>query len=342
MYRKSQLESLSQEVLLMVARQLDYLSLIRLGAASRRFHTVLNDDMLFKELLVLDYGVSYKSPDETWKEQYQQKWSDTSGRRICPHLSSVTDDILLEKAETFKSAQESSASCSKCSMSQFPNLMLVMEEMEKDVLCRHCLSDYINERKAQGSNLGIYLDMSTLRLRCFLCRMRRTPLGGFGSDRSEQYKCELILEVLIAGTDAGKEKVDLILKRKKEREMYVGQQDELANTPFKQVKCNLVDAQWMGRFHLFIYGGYPSPGRITNRTLIRRNGNVIPDLKLYGEDVALVTETFWNHLAQEYGVDGRAVTEDDLQGKDYASLRQKITLMKRKMCNQAKNEAEKS
>jgi hypothetical protein len=36
--------------------------------------------------------------------------------------------------------------------------------------------------------------------------------------------------------------------------MYVGQQDELANTPFKQVKCNLVDAQWMGRFHLFIYG----------------------------------------------------------------------------------------
>lgn len=56
-------------------------------------------------------------------------------------------------------------------------------------------------------------------------------------------------------------------------------------------------------------GEYPSPGPITNRSLIRRNGGVVPDLKLYGEDAALVTTNFWSHLAEEYSVEGRAVTE---------------------------------
>jgi hypothetical protein len=89
-------------------------------------------------------------------------------------------------------------------------------------------------------------------------------LGGFGSHRSEQYKCELILEVLLTGTDAGKERVELILKRKREKAMYVGQQSELASTDHKHLKCNLIDAHWMGRFHLFIYGK-PVKGTKSNR-----------------------------------------------------------------------------
>jgi len=133
MVYKSQLESLSLEILLFIARQLDYLSLVRLAATSKRLSCLTEDDMLFKELLFLDYGVSYKAPDETWRKQYENKWSDTSGRRICPNLSNVTDDILLEKAETFKAAQENKVVCSRCSMSQFPNLFLIMEKVENDV-----------------------------------------------------------------------------------------------------------------------------------------------------------------------------------------------------------------
>jgi hypothetical protein len=79
-------------------------------------------------------------------------------------------------------------------------------------------------------------------------------LGEFGSDRSEQYKCEDILEVVLAGTDRGKERVDLIQKRKRAKAMYVGQQNELANANFKNLEYNLIDTDWMGRFHLFIYG----------------------------------------------------------------------------------------
>ncbi|KAI8576647.1 hypothetical protein K450DRAFT_201864 [Umbelopsis ramanniana AG] len=311
MIYKSQLESLSLEVLLFIARQLDYLSLVRLAATSKRLSCLTEDDMLFKELLFLDYGVSYKAPDETWRKQYENKWSDTSGRRICPHLSNVTDDILLEKAETFKAAQENKVYCSRCSMSQFPNLFLIMEKVENDVVCRRCLKEYIDERQAQKSNHGVYLDMNTLKLRCFLCSMRRTSLGDFGSDRSEQYKCEEILEVVLAGTERGKERVDLILKRKREKAMYVGQQEELASADFKNLAYNLIDAHWMGSFHLFIYGEYPSPGRITNRSLTKRNGSVIPGLKLYGEDAALVTRTFWNYLAEEYGVEGKSITEGE-------------------------------
>ncbi|CAO3668617.1 unnamed protein product [Umbelopsis ramanniana] len=212
-----------------------------------------------------------------------------------------------------------------------------MEKVENDVVCRRCLSDYISERRDQKSNNGIFLELNTLKLRCFLCSMRRTPLGEFGSDRSEQYKCEDILEVLLAGTDRGKERVDLIQKRKRAKAMYVGQQNELANANFKNLEYNLIDTDWMGRFHLFIYGEYPSPGRITNKSLTKRNGTVIPDLKLYGSDAALVTRTFWNYLEEEYGVEGKAITEDDLAGNDYKSMRQKITKMKRKMCDQAKN-----
>ncbi|KAH8552339.1 hypothetical protein BGW37DRAFT_414524, partial [Umbelopsis sp. PMI_123] len=88
------LESLSLEILLFIAKHLDYLSLVRLSATSKRLSSLIQDDMLFKELLLHDYGVSYKAPDESWRQQYENKWSDTSGRRICPHLSSVTDDIL--------------------------------------------------------------------------------------------------------------------------------------------------------------------------------------------------------------------------------------------------------
>jgi hypothetical protein len=62
--------------------------------------------------------------------------------------------------------------------------------------------------------------------------------------------------VLLAGTDAGKEQVELILKRKKVKEMYVGQQDEMAKTDYKHLKCNLIDAHWMGRLHLFLYGEF--------------------------------------------------------------------------------------
>ena len=36
--------------------------------------------------------------------------------------------------------------------------------------------------------------------------------------------------------------------------MYVGQQKELANANFKNLEYNLIDTDWMGRFHLFIYG----------------------------------------------------------------------------------------
>lgn len=36
--------------------------------------------------------------------------------------------------------------------------------------------------------------------------------------------------------------------------MYVGQQNELANANFKNLEYNLIDTDWMGRFHLFIYG----------------------------------------------------------------------------------------
>lgn len=138
MHYQGPLESLSLEVLLFIAGHLDYLSLIRLAATSKRMSLVLKDDMMFKQMLFINYGVSYKAPDETWREQYEKKWSDTSGRRICPHLSSVTDDILLEKADTFKAAQEHKSLCSKCSMSQFPNLMLVMEKIDHDV-CEYSL-----------------------------------------------------------------------------------------------------------------------------------------------------------------------------------------------------------
>jgi hypothetical protein len=133
MYKQSLFDSLSLEVLLFIASYLDYLSLIRLAATSKRLSLVLKDDMLFKEMLFLDYGVSYKSPDETWREQYVNKWSDISGRRICPHLSSVTDDILMEKADTFKAAQVNKSACSKCLTSPFPNLMLLMEKVDRDI-----------------------------------------------------------------------------------------------------------------------------------------------------------------------------------------------------------------
>jgi hypothetical protein len=58
----------------------------------------------------------------------------------------------------------------------------------------------------------------------------------------------------LAGTEKGKERVDLILKRKREKAMYVGQQDEFASADSKNLAYNLIDAHWMGRFHLFIYG----------------------------------------------------------------------------------------
>lgn len=85
---------LNNELLTAIAGHLSLKELKTFSQVCHRFALVAHSDAVWKESLFNNYGVSYKRPDESWKDMYAKKTEDPHDNRICPHVGHVTNKVL--------------------------------------------------------------------------------------------------------------------------------------------------------------------------------------------------------------------------------------------------------
>ncbi|KAI8097035.1 uncharacterized protein BX664DRAFT_364138 [Halteromyces radiatus] len=88
------LSDLNNELLTAVAGHLTLEELRTFSQVCHRFALVAHSDAVWKESLYNNYGVTYKLPEETWKDMYTKKTDDPHDNRICPHIGQVNAKVL--------------------------------------------------------------------------------------------------------------------------------------------------------------------------------------------------------------------------------------------------------
>lgn len=84
----------NNELLTAIAGYLSVDDLRTFRTVCRTFYMIAHSDAVWKEMLRNTFGVTYKLPDETWKEMYKRKLEDPKHNRICPHVGWVTGKTL--------------------------------------------------------------------------------------------------------------------------------------------------------------------------------------------------------------------------------------------------------
>lgn len=88
------LDELSEELLINVIGFLDDENNLSLSQTSKHFLNLCGNESAWKLMVLRQFGVSYKVPDETWKEMYDRCKDDPRHNRICPHLSFITPKVV--------------------------------------------------------------------------------------------------------------------------------------------------------------------------------------------------------------------------------------------------------
>ncbi|KAI9308494.1 hypothetical protein BJ944DRAFT_260155 [Cunninghamella echinulata] len=119
---------------------------------------------------------------------------------------------------------------------------------------------------------------------------------------------------------------DIEKRRKAEQLLYI---QELRQEDMS-LKHYLVEKSWGRAWMMFrTREGSPSPGPITNNKLARSNGTLDPNIRIPMDKFRpapethadIVSEKLWKYLEKTYGVQGKAYSEDDMEGPEYARLR---------------------
>ncbi|KAI8992327.1 hypothetical protein BDB01DRAFT_778038 [Pilobolus umbonatus] len=111
------LGDINNELLVHIGGHLSLNDLKQFSLVCHKFALVAHSDVLWKEKLYNDYGITYKLPDESWKEMYNRKTEDPNHCRMCPHVACVDNRILepyVVKYRQLLNWLEKNLNCSVC------------------------------------------------------------------------------------------------------------------------------------------------------------------------------------------------------------------------------------
>jgi hypothetical protein len=96
------LTDINNEVLTCIAGHLTLKDLRVFSQVCHKLALVAHSDAVWKEQLYNTFGVTYKLPEESWKDMYERKSEDPNDCKICPHVGCVDGNTLKPYAAKYQ------------------------------------------------------------------------------------------------------------------------------------------------------------------------------------------------------------------------------------------------
>ncbi|ORX50881.1 hypothetical protein DM01DRAFT_1408875 [Hesseltinella vesiculosa] len=315
---------LGNELLTCIAGHLALKDLAEFGTVCRRFHSIIQDDTVWREALANQYGIRYKLPHQSWRDTYLKKEQDPHDNRLCPHLSNVDSAALAPYVKKYQAVLNwlpKNVNCATCGMNEYERgACLYVWEGNVRLRCRDCSYRFHN---AEPGRQGILIRINVLQLFCFNCSRL---LGETRGDESEAYYVNHLLEILTNGSELGREALRQKQQCMDERIMQRELVDRLyiLNQPYF-----LVERVWLCSWFLRLCDGKIGQGPVNNLPLAisEEDDTLDPSARPKGNFVGgfgIITPELWYYLTDTYGLVGSTYTSDDIQGAEYDDLRQAI------------------
>ncbi|ORZ07836.1 hypothetical protein BCR42DRAFT_148700 [Absidia repens] len=164
------ISELNNELLTAVAGHLNLDDLKSFSQVCHRFMLVAHSDAVWKESLFNNYGVTYKLPEESWKEMYSKKTEDPHDNRICPHVGHVTGKSLAPYVSRYQQILNwlpKNLNCGTCGSNQAEQgLCLYIWQGNIRLRCRDCAYRF---HTAAPDRHGILFRTNVLQMFCFTC-----------------------------------------------------------------------------------------------------------------------------------------------------------------------------
>ncbi|KAI8149666.1 hypothetical protein BJV82DRAFT_662952 [Fennellomyces sp. T-0311] len=311
---------LNNELLTSIAAHLSVEDLRTFSIVCHRFALIAHDDATWREMLHNAFGVTYKLPEQTWKQQYERKCNDPQNNRICPHLGMVSRKSLQPYISPYNNVMHRPPpqhNCATCGQNHYDSgLCLYIYKGNIRIRCKECAYRF----HAMAPNRhGILLRIPVLQMYCFTCSRQ---LGELRGDETEEHYVDYLLEALTQDSDIGRNQ---LAKRRQcmfERELHVNEADRksvLESTP-----CfYFIDRMWLWAWFLRLCDGKLATSEITNTLLEDESGKLNADARPRGGFTvafSIVTPRLWNYLVDTYGLSGKAFQSNEIQGPEYAAL----------------------
>ncbi|CEG66091.1 hypothetical protein RMATCC62417_02735 [Rhizopus microsporus] len=318
------LSEINSELLTCIAGHLPLKDLKTFSQVCHRFAIIAHSDAVWKEQLYNTYGVTYKLPEESWKDMYERKSEDPKNYRICPHIGYVNGQILKPYATKYQQVLNwlpKNLNCTTCgSNCKDSGLCLYIWKGNTRNRCKDCA--YSFHKAVEGH--GILIRMNVLQLYCFDCNRL---LGEMRGDASEAYYVNLLLEALTHDSEKGREAMRNRNRCMQERVLYTEQADRYA--VLTKERYYFVDRLWMCSWFLRLCDGKLGEGPVANDSLEdpENPGKLNPHSRPRGSfkgGFSIVTPELWDYLIKTYGLKGGTYTSDDINGPEYKELRDAI------------------
>ncbi|KAI8967117.1 hypothetical protein BDF20DRAFT_902664 [Mycotypha africana] len=304
---------LNNELLISIAGHLQDEDLKHFALVCRKFAMVACSDVIWKERLYNQFGITYKLPTEQWRDMYNRKTEDPAHARICPHIGYVTPKILepyAAKYQTILNWLDKNLNCATCRTNCADSgLCLYIWKNNVRHRCKDCA--YSFHKAVEGH--GILFRMNVLQMYCFDCKRL---LGETRGDSSEAHYVDMLLETLTHDSEKGKESMRKREQCMKERLLYAEHADRASVVA--NGKYYFVERVWLISWFLRLCDGKIGVGPVANDELEdpNREGKLNPNSRPRGNfkgGFSIVSPLLWNYLVETYGLSGGTYTSGILQ-----------------------------
>lgn len=111
------LADINNELLTSIAGFLPQEDLKAFSFVCHKFALIAHSDAVWKQRLYNDFRITYKLPDEDWKDMYARKTTDPGHSKMCPHIGHVTPKVLEPYAVKYQQVLNwlpKNLNCSTC------------------------------------------------------------------------------------------------------------------------------------------------------------------------------------------------------------------------------------
>ncbi|KAI8070918.1 hypothetical protein BC940DRAFT_294752 [Gongronella butleri] len=361
------LDKLTPDLLLHIAQFLDVRTILNLSLTCKQLSSLVNDEHLFRRLVERDYHLTYKATANTWRAVYQGQPENICPHLgpvpepLPPALhhpqKHANCDVCHTAPVSFLSLdpEKHNQVCTVCAQKQQQRHRVNAVTERAAVLynfdagglyCFQCLrpvgkqDDNINERDKTARLLeqltptlpnGTIDDASSPPSSASASSALPSASASSSSTSITQHTTTTAQKSLKAAAPSAD---DIAERRKIEHFRYIQELrlEDMSLTHY------LIEKTWSRNWMMFrTRDGVAPPGPITNYKLARNNGQLDPELRLPFDKYRpapethadIISEQLWTFLVDTYGLEGRAYTEDELVGPEYARLRECVNEYKR-------------
>ncbi|ORZ02902.1 hypothetical protein BCR43DRAFT_559731 [Syncephalastrum racemosum] len=293
------------------------------------FKTVAQSDDLWRERLRIQFGVEYKAPTDTWKQQYLYKVDDPEHNKICPHVGCISSRDIEPYSVPFNNVINrlpEKHNCTTCAKNSYQaSLTLYVYKGNLRIRCQECAYKF---HKMRPKKHGILVRINTLQLFCFTCNRK---LGDNRGHYSEMHYIDMLYRSLTKGTEKGRLAYERKQRVLNEWDMYMHDADRLEVV--KDKDFYLVERPWMRRWFLGLCDGKLTEGPINNAHLAdfedetKLKVTAVPQGAI-SDEFSVVTPALWNYLVKAYGSVGPTFHAKDTLTAEYDPMWQAIAKWK--------------